>query len=215
MWGVEPMADRQHKGFSLIELLVVIAIVGIIAAIAYPQYQAYSARAKILTAYGYLMATYIEPWKVYYGQKGYFPNTNQNDTVTVGSPAYNAYFSSSGAINSCGGYGGACGNRSNRIYAYGVLDASRIPLISSPSLTLMVYMVVPAPNNTAQTVRINSAGTTASVGPFAPGNYIIMCGAWDAGVSGVSNYLPAQYLPSNCQSVWIQDWDAFIVSTPQ
>ena len=65
---------RQEKGFTLIELMIVVAIVGVLAAIAIPAYQDYIVRAQ--AAEGILMLTGTKaPLAEYFADQGRWPDT--------------------------------------------------------------------------------------------------------------------------------------------
>ncbi|EPI6285003.1 pilin, partial [Neisseria gonorrhoeae] len=78
--------NTLQKGFTLIELMIVIAIVGILAAVALPAYQDYTARAQvseaILLAEGQKSAV-----TEYYLNHGTWPENN--DSAGVASPPSN------------------------------------------------------------------------------------------------------------------------------
>src|SRR5690242_16170352 len=63
-----------QKGFTLIELMIVVAIIGILAAVAIPQYQDYTVKAKLSKVTG-VAAPIKTALALYYQEQGGFPIT--------------------------------------------------------------------------------------------------------------------------------------------
>ena len=65
----------KQKGFTLIELMIVVAIIGVLAAVAIPAYQDYTAKAQVSEAFSLAGAAKTAVALVY-AETGTFPTSN-------------------------------------------------------------------------------------------------------------------------------------------
>jgi type IV pilus assembly protein PilA len=168
----------MQKGFTLIELMIVIAIIGILAAIAIPAYQNYLIRSQVTEG-----LSLADGWKTavseFYAQYGTFPNSvSAGGLAPVGA-----------------GCGGSIAAPANSVGKYATVTVGGCGQIQ------ITY------NGVATNAKLLNGKLDISPGGDANNDVIWVCGksavpasATNPVPAGDASTVLAQYLPSACHA---------------
>ncbi|WP_150909749.1 pilin [Marinobacter halotolerans] len=120
---------KTSKGFTLIELMIVVAIIGILTAVAVPVYQEFTIRSQVSEGLS-LAAGAKVAMSEYYEQRGNFPASNASLGLPIASEIDGTYVSSVDA-GSAGGTGVVLVTYGNNVNSQVLGDTLEVSAVTS------------------------------------------------------------------------------------
>ena len=137
---------KNQKGFTLIELMIVVAIIAILAAIAISQYQDYVIRSQV--SEGSSLADGVKTAiGEFYNNYGRMPNATNNDNSSLGL-AFPASI--------IGSYVGSVGVHNGAVWSH---YSSTTPFKANNNIDTQVLLFSPTPNAGSMTWVCSAQGT--------------------------------------------------------
>lgn len=172
----------KNRGFSLIELLIVVSILGILSAIAIPAYKDYSRKAKVYKAF-LMSSKFLDEIKIIYSSKLAFP-----------APA-NFFGTSLSDRSSSGGVDSTIGNATAASSHIIAMQYAPVPSSSMPYVRLQTWV-----DNVVLDLPNSGSGISSGYAIFirmyiVNGTARIICGYPGSAPTWA---LPSAYLPAIC-----------------